>query len=81
LGELPVISPAAKNALNLMLMDNHAPMFPINLVEKDFRYIIETAESVDAKIPVSSTIYNIYVDAIALGYGGDKITGVARMFI
>jgi 3-hydroxyisobutyrate dehydrogenase len=81
LGELPVINPAAKNAANLMLQGNHAPMFPINLVEKDFRYILETAENVDAPTPVSTAIRQIYEDAIALGFGGDNITGVARLFI
>jgi 3-hydroxyisobutyrate dehydrogenase len=78
---LPVISPAAKNVANLMLQGNHAPMFPINLVEKDFRYILETAENVDAPTPVSTAIRQIYEDARALGFGGDNITGVARLFI
>lgn len=81
LGELPVISPAAKNAVNLMLMDNHTPMFPINLVEKDFRYVLETAENLDAQTPVSKVIRDIYASAIGLGYGGDNITGVARIFM
>jgi 3-hydroxyisobutyrate dehydrogenase len=81
LDELPVISPAAKNVANLMLQGNHAPMFPINLVEKDFRYILETAENVDAPTPVSTAIRQIYADARSLGYGGDNITGVARLFI
>jgi 3-hydroxyisobutyrate dehydrogenase len=63
LGELPVISPAAKNAANLMLQGNHTPMFPINLVEKDFRYILETAENVDASTPISTAIRQIYGDA------------------
>lgn len=81
LGELPVISPAAKNAANLILMGNHAPLFPINLVEKDFRYVVETAENVNAPTPVSTAIRQIYADAIALGYGGDNITGIAQLFI
>lgn len=81
LSELPVINPSAKNAANLMLMQNHTPMFPINLVEKDFRYLIETALYVDAPTPASAAVCNIYLDAIALGYGGDHITGVARLFL
>jgi 3-hydroxyisobutyrate dehydrogenase len=45
LGELPILSPAARLAGNLMLTGNHAPLFPINLVEKDFRYAIATAQN------------------------------------
>lgn len=81
LGELPVMSLAAKNAANLMLAENHAPMFPIDLVEKDFRYVMQSAREVDALTPVSTAIHNVYLDAIKLGYGGNNITGVARLFI
>jgi 3-hydroxyisobutyrate dehydrogenase len=81
LSDLPVISPAARNAGNLMLMHNHAPMFPIDLVEKDFRYITQTAQAVDAPTPASTAIHNIYLEAIAKGYGSDNITGVVQLFI
>jgi 3-hydroxyisobutyrate dehydrogenase len=80
LGELPVISLAAKNAGNLMLADNHAPMFPIALVEKDFRYITQAAQAVDAPTPSATAIHKIYQDAIASCYGSENITGVARLF-
>jgi 3-hydroxyisobutyrate dehydrogenase len=81
LGDLPVISPAAKNAGKLMLIDNHSPMFPIDLVEKDFRYMAQTAEAVDAPTPASNAIRDIYLNAIALGYGKENITGVVRLFM
>ena len=81
LGDLPVISLAAKNAGKLMLMDNHSPMFPIDLVEKDFRYMAQTAEALDAPTPTSNAIRDIYLNAIALGYGKENITGVVRLFM
>ncbi|MBD2308080.1 NAD(P)-dependent oxidoreductase [Chroococcidiopsis sp. FACHB-1243] len=81
LGELPVISPAAKVAGSLMLAQNHAPLFPIELVEKDFRYVIQTAQAVEASIPASTAVRDIYQTAIANGYGSDNITGVAQLFI
>jgi 3-hydroxyisobutyrate dehydrogenase len=80
LGELPVISLAAKNAGNLMLADNHAPMFPIALVEKDFRYLAQAAQTVNTPTPSTSAIGAIYRDAIAQGYGSENITGVSRLF-
>ena len=79
--DAPVMSLAAKNAANLMLAKSHAPMFRIDLVKKDFRYVMQSAREVDAVIPVSTAIHNIYLDAAALGYGGNNITGVARLFI
>lgn len=81
LGELPTISPAAKGAANLMLMQNHTALFPLNLVEKDFRYMMQTAQTVDAPTPVSKATYDIYQAAIAKGYGSDNITGVIQLFI
>lgn len=81
LGELPVISPAAKGAGSLMVMNNHAPMFPIELVEKDFRYVIQTAQAFDASTPASTAIHDVYQDAVAKGYGSDNITGIVQLFI
>ena len=81
LSDLPVISPAVKNAANLILKDNHQAMFPIDLVEKDFRYVMQTAADIEAKIPISEAIHQIYLDAVNKGYGGNNITGVAKLFI
>lgn len=64
-----------------MFKGNHAPMFPINLVEKDFRYVMQTAADVKASVPTSEAIHKVYSDAVDKGYGGDNITGVARLFI
>lgn len=80
LGELPVTSLAAKVAGGLMVANNHAPMFPIELVAKDFRYVMQTAQAENAAMPTASAIHHIYQEAIATGYGSDNITGVARLF-
>lgn len=81
LGELPIMSPAAKGAGNLMVLNNHAPMFPIELVEKDLRYVIQTAQAANALTPASTAIHDIYQDAVAKGYGSDNITGIGQLFI
>jgi 3-hydroxyisobutyrate dehydrogenase len=77
---LPVLSPAAQNAGFLMLETIHSPLFPIELVAKDFRYVIETAKATDAPVPVSMAIHAVYQEAITQGHGGDNITGVAQLF-
>lgn len=80
LGALPVISPAAKGAGSLMVKNSHAPLFPIELVEKDFRYAMQTVSQDKALMPVAAAIHQVYQDAIAQGYGSDNITGVMQLF-
>jgi 3-hydroxyisobutyrate dehydrogenase-like beta-hydroxyacid dehydrogenase len=81
LGELPVLSLAAKGAGSLMVSHNHAPLFPIDLVEKDFRYATQTSQSLAATIPTTAAVMDIYQDAIAQGYGGENITGIIQLFV
>ncbi|MEM9980400.1 MAG: NAD-binding protein, partial [Cyanobacteria bacterium P01_D01_bin.2] len=80
LGDLPVTSLAAKAAGGLMVANNHAPMFPIELVAKDFSYALQTATAIDTSMPATTAICQVYQDAIAKGYGRDNITGVAQLF-
>jgi 3-hydroxyisobutyrate dehydrogenase len=80
LGELPILSPAAKLAGNLMLTGNHAPLFPIELVGKDFRYAIATAQTNGAEVPILTTLRDVYQRAIAAGYGNTNITGIIQLF-
>jgi 3-hydroxyisobutyrate dehydrogenase len=85
LGDLPVLSLAlslaAKGAGSLMVSQNHAPLFPIELVEKDFRYVTQTAQSLEVEISTSTAVMNIYQTAIARGYGNDNITGIVQLFV
>ena len=80
LGQTPVMSPAAKGMAGAMEARNFAPTFPIYLVEKDFRYVVEAARSVDAKTPTSAAVREVYELAKESGYGGDNIAGVAKLF-
>lgn len=57
-----------------------APMFPIDLVEKDFRYIVSAAQAVSASTPASAAVRDIYAQARRAGHGGDNIAGVAQLF-
>jgi len=81
LGDLPVLSLAAKGAGSLMVSQNHAPLFPINLVEKDFRYVAQTAQDSQAAIPISTAVMDIYRAAIAQGHGNENITGIFQLFL
>jgi 3-hydroxyisobutyrate dehydrogenase-like beta-hydroxyacid dehydrogenase len=81
LEELPILSPAAKLAGNLMLSQNHAPLFPIELVEKDFRYVLQTAEALNAAMPAAEAVRDVYRGAISSGYSNDNITGIIQLFL
>jgi len=79
LRELPVTSPAIKGAGNLMITHTHSPIFPIHLVEKAFRYTLQSANSIGT-IPTVSAVHGVYQDAIAQGYGANNITGTIQLF-
>ena len=81
LGDLPVLSMAVKGAGGLIVAQSHAPLFPIDLVEKDFRYVVQTAEKMAVELPTSSAVMDIYRSAIAHGYGHENITGIGQLFI
>jgi 3-hydroxyisobutyrate dehydrogenase len=77
LGELPVTSLAAKVAGSLMVADQHAPLFPIALVEKDFRYTLQSTRVV---LPTAKAVQAVYQMAIDHGLGEQNITAVAHLF-
>jgi 3-hydroxyisobutyrate dehydrogenase len=81
LGNLPVLSLAAKGAGSLMVSQNHAPLFPIDLVEKDFRYVTQAAQNSRALIPTSTVVMDIYRNAIAQGYHSKNITSIVQLFV
>ncbi|MEM1126356.1 MAG: NAD(P)-dependent oxidoreductase [Bacteroidota bacterium] len=81
LGQLPVTSPAAKGALGAIVARRFAPLFPIDLVAKDFRYATEAASEADAPTPTAAAVRRVYEQAVEAGYGGDNVTGVAQLYL
>jgi 3-hydroxyisobutyrate dehydrogenase len=73
----PVMSPAAKLASGAMLAGNFAPMFPIELVAKDFGYVTAAG----ANTPLSAATEAIYKKAIAEGHGSKNITGIMARYL
>ena len=80
LGATPAASPAAKGAAGLMLAGTFAPMFPIDLVDKDFGYVAEAAAAAGAEMPTAAAVRDVYARAKTAGLGGDNIAGVAQLF-
>ena len=80
LAATPVCSPAAKIAATAIVARKFAPLFPIELVEKDLGYAIKTAQENSTQLPLVAATQEIYATAIEQGYGGDNITGIAQLY-
>ena len=76
----PVCSAAAKGAADAMLAGNVAPLFPIELVEKDLTYAARITEKYSAHTPIAKTALHVFRTAKQEGYEKDNITGVAKLF-
>jgi 3-hydroxyisobutyrate dehydrogenase len=81
LSSTPVASPAAKLAGQGMLARNFAPMFPVELVEKDFGYAIDAASDVHTVLPVTQSTLMVLRHALAQGLGDKNLTAVAQLYV
>jgi len=80
LNELPVTSPALKGIGALMAAGNHTPLFPIDLVEKDFAYVQRLAENAQLDPLMITAARKSYQTAKNKGFGADNISGVIQIF-
>lgn len=79
LNELPMTSPAAKRIGELITKQEFNPNFPISLVEKDFRYVVETAAKIQFDSPISKTVHKIFESGKAK-QGNLDISGIFKMY-
>lgn len=80
LNQMPTTSPALKAIGALMVAQNYIPLFPIDLVEKDFRYAQEFAQSVKTNVPTIAAVRQVYQTAQQSGHGKDNIAGIAQLY-
>lgn len=80
IGATPVASLAAKGAAASMLAHNFAPMFPVELVEKDLDYVMQLAGDAAQSLPVAVAARAVMQRAIAAGLGQDNLTGIVRLY-
>jgi 3-hydroxyisobutyrate dehydrogenase len=76
----PVVSPSTKLASSAMLAGNFAPMFPIELVEKDFSYAMSTAKMNNAEVPLTAVTAAVFAEAALQGLAAENITAVAKRY-
>ncbi len=63
-----------------MIARQFAPLFPIELVEKDLRYLAASAQLNQAKVPISKSAQQVFSNALQQGYGTDNVSGVAQLY-
>jgi 3-hydroxyisobutyrate dehydrogenase len=75
----PAWSAVAGRVSGLMLAGNFAPQFPVDLIEKDFGYTLQTAGS-DSAAPTIAAARGVFREAIKRGFGEENMTAVAKLF-
>jgi 3-hydroxyisobutyrate dehydrogenase-like beta-hydroxyacid dehydrogenase len=63
-----------------MIADEHAPLFPVELVAKDLRYAEAAASAAGSEVPTSSAVRAVFERAADAGLGELNLTAVARLF-
>lgn len=78
--ETPAASPALRQAAPAMLGDAFPPVFPIDLLAKDFALIGRTGAQARADLPVAAAVGRILAAACAEGLGDLNATGIVRRY-
>jgi 3-hydroxyisobutyrate dehydrogenase-like beta-hydroxyacid dehydrogenase len=79
-GALPVMSPALGGVSAQIASRSFAPLFPVSLVEKDFRYLLATAQALRAATPTCEAVHELFANARRKGHGNENISAVAQLF-
>lgn len=74
----PVCSPAAGAAAASMLARNFAPLFPVDLMEKDLGYALATG-GVPAR-PITAAARQAFADAKRAGLGDEHLTALVKLY-
>lgn len=80
IGATPVASPAVKAAAKSMLAADFAPLFPVELMDKDLGYLGTMAQAAHAEIPVAAATAQVFEEARRRGHGALHATAVQRLY-
>lgn len=80
LGSMAVTSPALQGVGTLMAAGKFAPMFPIDLVAKDFGYVVDAAKSLGGEVPTAGAVRSVYDRAKSEGLGDENIAAIRKLF-
>lgn len=74
-----VWAPVATYLASTMLAENFAPQFPVELIEKDFGYVLNEA-GISRDAPTIAAAHGVFQQAMAQGLGAENMTSVVRLF-
>lgn len=80
IGATPVAGPVVATAMRLMAAGQDAPLFPVDLLEKDLRYALGMATEAGTDAPAVGTARATFARAQAAGLGDRNMTAVARLY-
>lgn len=80
LAEFPIVAGPISVAAKMMASRNMAPLFTIDLMEKDLAYLLETAQASGADVPSATVAHTTFRRAQRQGLGGANVSGVAAVF-
>lgn len=79
LAATPVWSPVAQVLAGSMLQQDFRPQFPLELIEKDFAYLLAAVGTEEAA-PTSAAARGVFQRGLGQGLGGQNMTAVASLF-
>lgn len=74
-----VWAPIATYLSNTMLNGNFAPLFPVELIEKDFAYTLSAVGSTGAA-PTVAAAHDVFRQALERNLGQENMTSVVKLF-
>jgi 3-hydroxyisobutyrate dehydrogenase len=77
---IPVASPVAKSLAEMMLAEKYDPLFPVEMVEKDLSYVVETARSGNTEVPIAEAARKVFAKAIDEGLGDLNMTAIVKRY-
>lgn len=81
IGQTPVCAPAAKIAAEMMLKRAFAPLFPIDLVEKDLGYAQSAFGAPGGQgLPLTQAAQALFHCAVEAGFGGENFSAVVKTY-
>ncbi len=80
LSQFPIVAPPIAGVAKTMATKHTAPMFTIDLIEKDLGYIIATAHSSGSELPGAATTRSAFQRAQNVGLGSANFSSLAAVF-
>lgn len=64
-----------------MLARSFAPMFPVEMMEQDSRYVLDTTEASGARVPIAEATLRVIAEASEQRHGDENLTDVVQLYI